>query len=263
VSNFPGHPKILTSSRGDSGTAVYINDQITNTLDVPFLQEVSTSTVAVETAHDDRTVTLAAGHGASAGNILEIADGSTGDFIQAVILNVNVNVITIDQPINRIYIVGAPAIISTADMLVDGSVTPQIFKILPLPAQSGDMVRVFIDLRGSSAMDFATFGSDAALTNGCVLRYKLKNGDYRNIFNWKSNGDFIRQAFDHRILVNTGNNERAFVSRTTFGGQDKRGAVIRLEGAESESLEVIIQDNLTAGANTLFQMTAQGHELME
>ena len=264
MSDFPGAPKQLTSDRGDSGLAVYVNDQVTNTLDISFLQELTTTELAVETAIDDRTLTIDAGHGAVAGNILELADAATNDFMQATILSVATNVITLDQPINRVYAVDAPIVISSADMLVDGSSTPKIFSILPLPTQSGDIVRVIIDLRGSSAMDFSTFGSDAALTNGCVLRYKKANGDYRNLFNWKNNGDFIRQAGgDFDILVNNGANQRAFVARTTFGGQAKRGAVIRLEGAKDEILEVVIQDDLTGGNNAEFQMIAQGHELME
>jgi hypothetical protein len=241
---------------------VFVQDQTTESLDVPLLFERTSTTVAVDTAIGDRTVDLTSAASASVGDILEMAEADSGNFLQSRILSISVNEVTIDQPVNRVYKAGSVAVISTDDMLVDGSVTPQVFSILPLPNQAGDMVRVLIDIRGSAAMDFSTFGSDPALTNGCVLRVKRKDGTFRNIFNWKNNGDFINRSLDHEFLVNVGNNQRAFVSRTTFGGQSKRGVVIRLDGALGEELQVVIQDDLVTGSlNSEFRMIAQGHEL--
>jgi hypothetical protein len=182
---------------------------------------------------------------------------------------VAVDAITVDQPANQDYVVADTIVVlSTDDMLVAGSLAaPEIFSILPLPSQSGDMVRIILDIRGPGGMDFSKFGSDDALTNGCVLRVKKADGTFKNIFNWKNNGEFINRSFDYDFLVNTGNNERAFVARRTFGGQSKNGVVIRLEGADEEELQVLIQDDLTTGVggntNTEFRVIAQGHEIQE
>ena len=176
------------------------------------------------------------------------------------------NTITLDQPVNRPYTVaGTSLFASNSNMLVDGSVTPQIFSILPLATQAGDMIRIILEMRGATngAMDFTTFGSEAALTNGCVIRVKHEDGTFTNRFNFKSNSDFIEQGLDHNFLdPKTGNTVTGFSARVSWGGDDKHGAVIRLEGDKGEELQVVIQDDLTGG-NTRFHLTAQGHELQE
>jgi hypothetical protein len=185
-------------------------------------------------------------------------------FVQARITNVAVNDITLDQPLNTDYTTSDVAIISTGNMLVNASLaSPSLFTILPLPTQEGDIVRAVLDIRGTGEMDFSSFGSDAALTNGCVVRIKQADGNFRNLFNFKSNGDFIRQSFDHAFLQpKQGNTIKGFTSRITWGGQSKHGVVIRLDGNLGEELQVLIQDDLvTASANTVFNMIAQGHEV--
>jgi hypothetical protein len=255
-----------TSGRGTTGLGVFVQDQTTPLLTVPFLQTRAVVTLSADTAIDDRVISLVGGHGVVAGEIIELAEDGTSFFMQSEVLSVSVNDITLDQPVNRIYTTtGTSAFASRVDLLIDGSVTPQIFSVLPLPAQSGDMVRVIIEIRGSAGgdMDFTTFGDQAALTNGCVLRIKNEDGTFRNIFNFKSNSDFIEQGYDHIFLnPKIGNTIAGFTSRLTWGGQSKHGVVIRLDGDRDEELQLIIQDDLTGG-NTRFHLIAQGHELQE
>lgn len=256
-----------TSDRGDKGLAVNIQDQTTSVLTIPFLQTRTVVTLAVDTVQGSRTLTLTGGHGALVGEILELADTSNNTFMQAEILVVATDLITLDQPITQIFLAAGPTtvVVSSKDMLVDGSSTPQIFSILPLPTQSGDMVRIIVGIEGPSEMDFTTFGSDDSLTNGCVLRLKKSDGTFKNLFNFKSNGDFIQQGFDEAFLrPKQGNATHGLFSRVTWGGQDKHGVVIRLDGALGEELQVVIQDDLTVAGpstNTKFTLLAQGHEL--
>lgn len=250
------------SNRDVPGLGVYLQDQTAETLDVPFLRQLNpNSTIAVETVIDSRTVTVSAGHGALVGNTLEIANGGL-TFMQTEILAVVGDVLTIDQPVNHVYPAGSFAIISTDDMLVDGSITPVIYSILPLPLQAGHIIRILLDIRGTGDMDFSTFGSDAGLVNGCVLRIRRADGDFKNLFNWKDNGDFLNKSFDNTFLLpKQGGTIKSFIARNTYGGQDKRGVVIVLDGSLGEELQVIIQDDLTAGDNVEFRMIAQGHEI--
>lgn len=249
-----------TSERGNVGVAVFIQDQTTKPLSVPFLKERSPSTLAIDVAAGDRVINLSPGHGAVVGDILELSIIGGSDFLQSEILSINVDAITIDQPSNRDYAISETFVTSSIQsMLIDGSVTPQVFSVLPLPGQSADVVRIIVEITGSSAMDFEKFGSNPALVNGCVLRVKRQDGSFFNLFNFKTNGDFIRQAFDYAFQVNNANNVRAFTSRTTWGGQSKHGVVIRLEGDLEEELQIVVQDNLTGGDNTEFRLQAQGH----
>lgn len=252
-----------TSDRGNTANKVFIQDQTTPILTVPFLQGRAAISLAVDTVLDSRDITLTGGHGALVGEIIELADSTVLKFMQSEVIAVNTNVITLDQPVNRVYFAStAIAQRSSGDMLINGSITPQIFSILPLPSQQGDMVRIILEIDGSTDMDSTTFGSDVALTNGCVIRVVEPDGNFKNLFNFKSNGDFLSQGFDHSFLQpKTGNATRGFTSRVTWGGQSKHGVVIRLDGSLNEQLQVVIQDDLTLGTNTKFKITAQGHEL--
>lgn len=252
------------TDRGGIGLGVYVQDQTTPILTVPFLLERAEITLDSDTTINTRVINLTAGHSAIVGEIIELADTASSQFMQSKIISIDVNAITLDQPTNRIYTVAGSNIFrSTDNLLVDGSSTPQVFSILPLPTQAGDMVRIIINIQGTADMDHNTFGSDDALTNGCVLRYKLADGTFRNLFNFKSNGEFIKQGLDHDFLLpKQGGSTRGFASRVTWGGQSKHGAVIRLDGSLGEELQIIIQDDLvTASANTLFTLQAEGSEL--
>lgn len=256
-----------TSARGNTGLGVFIQDQTTGVLSVPFLQdrvslELSTATVIGE--YDIEVVT---GGGAAVGEILELARSSNGIFMQARILAIATgatDIITLDAQVNVIYATTDVIQTSSDNLLVDGSTTPQVFSILPLPGQAGDMVRLITLIEGTTDMDYSSFGSDTALIRGCILR--INNGDdtFRNLFNFKSNGDFALQGFDTVFQTpKQGNSIRGFSSRITWGGQSKHGVVIRVDGNLGERLEIVVQDDLTAGANNNFKLLAEGHELQE
>tara|TARA_R110002051_G_scaffold324424_2_gene421621 strand:+ start:21036 stop:21866 length:831 start_codon:yes stop_codon:yes gene_type:complete len=251
------------SNRGETGVSVFVQDQTLPILTVPFLQTRAPITLAADTVVNSNNITLVAGHGVLVGEVIELADTLTMEFMQADVIEVNVNVIKLDQPVNKIYtIANTTALRSTKDMIVNGSITQQIFSVLPLPSQSGDMVRVILELRGTDDMDFTTFGSDPELINGCVIRINNGDGTYRNLFNFKSNSDFFEQGFDHAFMLpKQGGATKGFASRVTWGGQSKHGVVIRVDGALGEAIELVIQDDLTLGTNTRFHLTAQGHAL--
>lgn len=249
-----------TSNRGTTGLGVFIQDQTTEPLDVALLQDRGSFTLASDTVLSSRFFDANAGHGIAVGEVIELANSIT--FMQARVLAVVTNAIEIDTPINHVYTSGDTAIRSSEDLRVNGSVTPQIFSILPLAGQSGDITRIIIAIESAMAMDFTKFGSLASLTNGCMLRVKRKGGDFRNLFNFKNNGDFIEKAFDHHFQDKIGGGGFGFVARLTYAGQSKHGVTIRLDGSLGEELQLVIQDDLSAGL-TKFRVTAQGHELQE
>lgn len=261
---------IEVSDRGTEGVSVFIQDQTSPVLTVPFLQSRSVITLSSDAIADgvNRVINLTAGHGAVVGETIELAEIGTNNFMQSEVVSINVNAITLDQPINRPYTTSNTlALRSTKDLLVDGSITPQVFSILPLPTQSGDMVRIIVEIRSEAGkeMDFTTFGSAPELLNGCVIRINYGDGTFKNLFNFKSNSDFFEQGLDHSFSAAkaVGNTVSGFTARVTWGGQSRYGVVIRVDGSLSEALEVVIQDDLrtvTTG-NTRFRLIAQGHEL--
>lgn len=250
------------SGRGTTGVAVFIQDQNTFPLDLEFLRRKSNPTLAVDTVVDARTVTLTAGHGAIAGDVLELVKLSNGsDFIQVRVLTVVGDVLTIDSPLNHVYTTtDSQMAISDDNMAVDGSVTPQIFSVNPAANQAGDINRVMTIMTGTSDMDFTTFGDIVGgLINGCVLRINNGDGTYRHIANFKNNGDIEHFTYDSRYFTNKAGGIRGFTARGTFNGQDKHGVAIRLDGALGESIELVVQDDLTPLESKLW--LAQGSEL--
>jgi len=243
---------------GTTGVAVFVQDQTTPILEVPFLAERGTFTITADVSIGDRTFEASPGHGTTVGEVIELYNDLT--FMQARVLTVVTNTIGIDSPINFAYTAGTNALRSTDDMRVNGSVTPQVFSVKPQAGQAGDVNRIILDIESNTAMDFTTFGSLAALVNGCVIRFKNKDGYFRNLWNWKTNGGFLNHGPEHGFQSKTGGGGFGLIAWSTFNGQEKRGVAIRLRGEFSEELQIVIQDNLSTGL-TKFRVLAQGSEL--
>jgi len=247
-----------TSVRGDTASLVFLEDQTSQSLYLPFLQNRIVFGITAPTTIDTRTFTATGGHGILAGQILEFSDGNI--FMVALVLSVSVNNITIDTPFNHSYKITDLFFRATDDLLVDGSVTPKIFSLLPTSGQSGDIISIIIVITSTMDMDFTKFGSQPPLTNGCVLRVKLENGDFTNLLNFKTNGEFIHYAFTHEFESKSGGGEFGFVAEATLGGQENSGVVIRLDGDLNEEFQIIIQDDLTSGLTSL-RLFGLGHEV--
>lgn len=253
--NFFGLPLLVEKSdRGGFSHPVILQDQTTGVLPLPFLRNLGTViSLAADTVVNVNTITLTAGHGlttgANAGQYIEIASDTNGShFMQSQIVTVTINTILLDSPVPRVFTPGGSTLVhSSRSMNVDGSITPVVFAIEPLPIQSGDITRTICDIRDNVAMDFETFGGLAALTNGLVLRVNNGDGTYRILYNFKSNGDIIGHCFDNNFATNNGGGTRGFTSRLTWASQGKYGVAIRLDGAvgTGEKLEWVVQDDLT------------------
>lgn len=254
----PGFPDELTETdaRGSKAVKVFIQDQASVILDCYMTQQLASVTLALDTIADTQTITLTGGHGTTAGEFINLGEGA--NFSQFEVISVATDVLTLDSLMDIVYTTSATVERASPDMNVDGSSTPVIFRIAPITGQEIDVTRCIFNIEDTAQMDFETFGSGAALTNGCFLR--LHNGTINNIFNWKTNGQFINRSFDHDFLTNIGNSNRGFTARTTFAGASKRGVTIRLVGADGDEFQVIVQDNLTAQDE--IRMVAQGHAVV-
>ena len=258
------------SDRGGIGQSVYLNDQTTKVLQLPFLQTLDeTVTLGAPTTINSRVIQLSTGDAAKVqpGNVIEIADDDN-TFYQAYVLSVDVgnDTVTARDLMNHTYPVTSTVIISNDDLSkVDGSGSGYVeFKVKPLPNQSGDITRVIVGIQGPNEMDFSQFGSDDPLPVGLLLRVLRDDGQYENIATFTSNGTFVTRGFDHVFQTpKGGNSTHGFAARVTFAGQSKHGVVIRLDGNLNEELQLVVQDNLSAGSNSSIMMIAEGHELQE
>jgi hypothetical protein len=273
---------IEVSERGGTTWGVTLNDQTTEMLDLDFLQEVHLGlTLDVDSVADSRVITLTAGHGMTpgtvpgtsvypdgdVGTILEIGSATTGRFIQAKVLAVSGDDITLNQLVGDVFPAGASVNTGNRNLaLADGSTTPVVFRVEPSPVQAGDITRIIIAIVGPSAMDFSTFGSDAPLPVGLLFRVRRPDGSYKNNRTIDRNLEGYLWGFDNSLFVpKQGNTQHALAFRVTFAGQDKHGVASRLDGAlgVGEQWEVVVLDDLPSGSNTEIRIMAEGSELQE
>lgn len=236
---------------------VNVQDQTSEVIDLFLHRTLGTFTLLSNTVVDTNNFTANPGHGFVINDTICFVEGL--NFSQFTVIDVVGDLITIDSPMDRVYTTVTTYQRHTPNMSVDGSIIPQVYFIKPAPGVKYDITRINLVIENNSTMDFSNFGGITKLTKGCVLR--KKDGIFKNYFNWKTNGDFVTRSFDFVIQAKTGGGVWAFTGRSTFGGQSKRGVVIRLDGDLNDELQVIIQDDLTS--LNVMTIIAQGHVVID
>lgn len=244
----------------DGALDVYIQDQTTPAIMVKFNKVTNSTTLASVTAIDDMTIEVTSATGISVGSYIILFNSVEGRFFIAEAVAINGTTISVDRPLDFAFPVGSDIDIGVTDMSVDGSVTTQAFGIRASTAgdplnKSADIVRLIFKCTTATAVDLSKFGDITKLIKGIVLR--KRDGTYQNIFNIKDNGEIAGLMYDWTPFSATNPQQGVdgFVSRLTFGGQNKIGVTIRI--APDEDLEVLIQDDLSG--LTLLEITAEGH----
>lgn len=242
---------------------VTVQDQVSPIIVTKFslLEESTTTTAPVSLG--DYVFPVTSVTGIVAGKYLSVFDPASVRFSNFYVVSVASLNVTIDRPIDFPYPSGSYVDVQDTDMAVNGSVTPVVFGIrnnagaVPPPGLelSVDVTRIIIQCITATATDYDLFGDIAALTNGILLRNR--NGQTFNIFNCKTTGELAGIMYDLQVFdVKQGTD--GFISRLTFAGQSKMGAVQRL--AIDEDLELIIQDDLTG--LTKLEITAEGSHVI-
>lgn len=212
----------------------------------------TTLTEAVPTAGDTRELTVASIATISIGDWLGVFSGDTGNgerYYWAEVLDINGLVLTMQTLIDYPFPVGAVVLSTTKNMAVDGSVTPQVFSI-QVGGPGGDLAidisRIMMAALTATSVNLAKFADLPALTNGIYLRVK-ENGVYRNKMIARTNYDLAKFAYDWEpyLAINPQQGQDGFNWRFSLGGEDKHGAVARVEGGNIGTLEWVIQDDLT------------------
>lgn len=239
----------------NGGVPVNLQDQTTRMVFAPLHSVINDSAaLASPGAIDDLTVTMVAGHGASAGNVLVLRELDRWFF--AGILNVATNVLTLDTPLDYAFTTDAMATIGNPNLAQNGAVTPVSAVVAPPPGVDWDIVRLHLSISDDAAMDFTTFGGISAITNGIVFgRY---GGPVPiNVGNAKTNGALITFSDSYSFEDKVGGGEYSFSARYIFGGQSGVGVTMRCHSDHDEVIRILIQDNLSAISS--FQAIAIGH----
>jgi hypothetical protein len=251
----------LGQNRNNPYFAVIVN-RTTPTVDALFAKSISNFTLAADTSASGLTTlvydfTASPLHGIAIDDEIILLDPSSDRSLQAVVVDVVGDVITVDRPIDHAFPAASTlGRIVTTNMAVDGSVAPQIFTIRAgiIPR---DIVRFILTILSTAnpSMDDGRFGNLAALTNGLVLR--IMDGYQETIFNFKTNLEIKQFCFDFSYSDAAPAGQAGAVARMTFAGQDKHGVALRISG--NDAIQWIVQDDLT-GLDAL-RVSAQGHQI--
>lgn len=241
---------------------VNVQDQTTPPLILPMAQELGSTTIAANTILSAYTIDVVSAADAVIGRHIRIINSAADRYYNGTVLGVTGNTITLDSPIDYIYLIGSEVTFSNINMNVNGSVTPAVFTLrtgAPSIPTSVDITRLLITCIADSPVDLSLFGDLTALTRGLVFR--STNSEQRNIFNLKTNLDIASLAYDWTPYTSTNPAQGVdgFASRLTFAGQNKMGVALRI--CQFDNLEMLVQDDLRG--LTVLNVILEGHSVYE
>ena len=235
------------------GLDVNVQDQVSDIVDYYLCRHLFDLALSSSAVIDTYNIDVVDASSIITGTYICIQEGKRA--FQAQVVSIATNTITLDTPIDYGFTTAASIANRSPDLNVDGSVTPVIAELYPVSGVKWDIVRVIFSMVHASAADDGKFGGIDALTNGIVLR--KSDTIHHTIFNAKTNGQLRERMYDIEFSDRAPAGEYGTSARRTFGGQSKNGVVIRLDGNLDDSIQLIIQDDLTD--LTSFRVVAQGH----
>jgi hypothetical protein len=215
----------------------------------------ATESPSVAVTAGDYVIAVADTTGFAAGNHIVIRDAG-GDVrehhFDIISLVVNTS-ITLNRPVAIAYTTSAVLEKVILNMNVVGSIAaPLTYSITPPSDEIWHISRIILSMTDQTAMDDSLFGGLAALTNGVVLvNYSTMN---HTVTHWKTNQHIIEDMYDVTYSAKAPAGFYGLRGRFTFTESD---VVIRLVGSASDTLNILIQDDLS-GLDT-FSIKAQGH----
>jgi hypothetical protein len=257
-------------SRGN--VEVAIQDQFTEIIDLRMFQRLGDIVILQNTSIGDRYINISSPDSVpQVGQILCLKSDNSPAFFQPEILAVTplggTNYqIYMDMPLDYDFDTTDGCSIGNVNWAVDGSITPVRFLISPSNHPddvSWDITRIMwycegdgTNTPGDPTPDYTAFFTMDSLTNGAYLR--TVDGTTKNLFNFKNNGEAVARMYDFTIIQTP--NRNGFYSafaRRTFNGADKNGVTIRLDAVTNDTIEWVVQDNLTE--MSFCKAVVQGH----
>lgn len=233
---------------------MYIQDQTSEMVDVFFCRLLANVTLANGVLIDTNTASFVNWHWFVVGNMACFKEWS--HFFQAQVINVATNTITIDRPFDFAFTTNANTTRTSKEMNVDGSTTPQVYRVSPTwLTRKFDITKMIFHIMDDTSMDSGKFWGITALAKGIVVR--KKDWVYKSIFNAKTNWDFAHHCAWVSYDDKAPSWQYWFRAIKEISWQNNHWVVIRLDPDLLDELQIIIQDNLTA--LTDFHCTAIGH----
>ena len=191
----------------------------------------------------------------SVGDCINLNVGTVHTHVYREITIIATNTVTLDAGVDTDLPDGSEVIKVDTNMAVNGSVTPVVFTATAAPSQKIDLIRLLFSITDATEPSDILFGGMTALTNGVHIRRNINDTTYQTIAIWKANKDMKLDMYNVDYTSKAGGGDWGVNGRWSLF--DGSGAVINIDHTGGESLECIIQDNLTDLVT--FTMKGQGH----
>lgn len=250
-----------TGESGDIALAVHIEHlHQTQWLHSMYTNEAADDTLDGAVAAGDQVITLNDATGFTAGDIISLSLGAVHTHQYRTIISIATNDLTLDAEVDIALTDGSTVQEVSKNLAAkDGSSTPVLFSAFTIPGESIDVMRMILTMTHKSQGTDDAFGSLTAITNGIHIRKNNGNGTYETLGIWKTNQDIRGDMYDLTYSDKAG--PSLFGTSTRWSIFDGTGSVVNIDGDNGESIEVVVQDDLTASTNelaTLF-INWQGH----
>lgn len=247
---------VYVAEDGKGAINVHDADVHTTLINRHFMDfDSATESPTVAIASGDYTILVASTTGFTVGDHVVIREADTSireHHFDITAITVDTS-ITLNRPIDNAYAVTAVIERVIANMNVVGTLaSPKIYTVKPPSDEVWHIVRFMINSTNDTAMTDENFCGITALTNGMVIREN--RATIKTIAQWKKGGEMAEDMFnvDYPDKVPAGT--FALRGRWTLKAA---GTIARLDGAEGDYLEILVQDDLSA--ITSFRIKAQGH----
>ena len=166
------------------------------------------------------------------------------------------NLITLDRPLDYSYLNGEDVSVAIVNMVTGSAAAtidnPISYKYRPHADQVEHIERLLFSMVHSQAAADDRFGGGSALPNGVVLRAQV-GGRIGTFTNWKTNANIKNDMFDVLYTDKAGGGDFGTNGRGSF---NRIGVVIRLDPAQGDFIELLIQDPIPL---VDYRVKFQGH----
>lgn len=246
----------ITSPTNEDGLEVSIQDYTGEIQSYFLTYNTQTTTLTSDTMINSKYINVLNNTNCNINNAVNVYNGRS--FYQGLITAINTTSITLTPPIDKSFM-EADSIVECGitNMAYDGSVTPRIYNInLPYNA-SWDITSSVIGILDNTPMDSSTFGGIPALTNGFVIRQV--DGTSKNLLLTYNNNGFNLRGYNVEYIDRAPSG--TYGLNAIINVKDTYGAVFRIEGTKNQTMQVLIQDDLSD--LTRLVMTINGHLVTE
>lgn len=215
------------------------------------------TTLALPVAAGDTEINVVSTVGFNIGNDIQIENGVIETTFPTV-NNIVGNVFTLDRPLDNDFAAGNIVEAVDYNMNVVGTLaSPVSFKLVPDSDQQWHVMGFALTIVHASAGDDSRFGDIlGGLLNGATLRaYNGLSDQYRTFTNWKDNADIALDTGGVTYSDKAGGGNFGTFSLGEI--KIRSGAIPKLNGANGDFLEILIQDDLSTLIK--FNIKAQGH----